>query len=291
MSEETGTGLGEGAAGTGTTVPVETPGGDWREGLSAELRGDDHVKQYDSLEMFTKTAVSAQHMLGKKGVIPPSENASVEDYARYYEQLGRPTNVDKYSPADFKDVEWHEGVTRDEAGESAMLQELYDAGLSPYQAQRVYKRFADVNGDLAKQAVESHGENVQKLEQDLSAEFGMAKETRLEEANKAWVKILGSQERANELAGLRLPDGTLLGQQLDLIKGFAELGQHIDGETGMIGDKQPSFVTTPGQAAADLAALMGDKDFIEAWTTKGHPGHAAAQERYVAAHNAANGGA
>ena len=272
----------------GTSVTVES--GDWREALSSDLRGDSHIQAYDDLETFAKTAVHAQHQLGKKGVIPPGENATVQDYAKFYEQLGRPANVDKYSPADFKEtVEWKEGVPRDETFESEMMQEMYDAGLTPTQAERIFSKYAQNSTGRYEQAVEEHASNQQSLDEQLSKEFGYAKDARLEAANKAWVQILGDQEKATAMANMRLPDGTLLGQSFDLIKGMAELGQHIDGATGLIGNKQPSFSKTPEEAKLSLQTLMGDAAFMEAWTTPRHPGHDAAQQRYLQASAAARG--
>ena len=286
MSEGT-VGLVTEEGGGGTPVTVE--GSDWRQALSADLRGDSHIQAYDDLEKFAKTAVSAQHMLGKKGVIPPGDNASVEDFAKYYEQLGRPTNVDRYVQKDVEGVEWTEGVQRDESFENEMLKEMYDSGLTPYQAKRIFDQYAVATNGRHEQAVEEHETNQQSLDEQLSKEFGYAKDSRLEAANKAWVKILGDQEKATEMANMRLPDGTLLGQNFALIKGMAELGQHIDGATGLIGDKQPSFTKSPQEAKVELNTLMGDEQFMEAWTTPRHPGHAAAQQRFVEASAAARG--
>ena len=93
---------------------------------------------------------------------------------------------------------------------------------------------------------------------------------------------------------MRLEDGTLLGEHMDWVTGFAEMGQHLDKTQdgkSFIGDRQPSFTKTPGQAADDLAAFMADPEKRTAWTTKGHTGHTAAQAEYEKLHRAATGGA
>lgn len=282
---------GEGQPGAVAVTTVPAAGSDWREALSADLRGDAHVVANPSLENFAKTAIHAQHQLGKTGIRQPGENATVYDVAKFYGELGRPDNVDKYVAADFKDVEWKEGIERNEEFEGALLQELYDAGNNPYQAGRAYAKYAELTHSLAAQAEEKRTADSQAFQSQLSKEFGMAKDAKLEAANKAWVKVLGSEELGTKFANMKLEDGSLLGEHMDLIKGMAELGQHIDGATGLIGDRQPSFTKTPQQAGEDLAAFMADPEKLAAWTTQGHAGHAAAQAEYVRLHSAATGGA
>ena len=269
---------GEGQPGA---VPVTTPPaavGDWRESLSADLRGDAHVQAYDSLEGFAKTAIHAQHQLGKTGIRQPGENATVQDVAAFYGELGRPTNVDKYVPADFKGVEWKEGVGRDEGFESEMLQELYDSGLSPYQAERVYATYAKGVHGRVSQAEEQRASSEQEFNKAISETWGMAKDAKLAAAKEAWKHILGSEEAAEKWGSMKLQDGTLLGEHMDWITGFAELGQHLDktadGKT-FVGGKQPSFTKTPQQGAEDLAAFMADPEKLAAWTTKDNGGQEA----------------
>ncbi len=276
------------------TVTTPATGDDWRGALSADLRGDPHVQQYDSLESFTKTAVHAQRQLGKTGIRQPGENATVYDVANFYKELGRPDNVDKYVPADFKDVEWKEGIERDEGFESEMLQELYDSGLSPYQAQRVYATYAKGIHGRTEQAEEQRASSEQEFNTAISETWGMAKDAKLAAAKEAWTFILGSEEAASKWGTMRLQDGTLLGEHMDWLTGFAELGQHLD-KTGdgkaFIGDRRPSFTNTPQQAAENLAAFMSNPEKQKAWLTGDHVGHKAAQEEFTRLSRAAKGGA
>lgn len=278
---------------TQTDVTV-TQGGDWREALSADLRGDAHVVANPSLENFAKTAIHAQHQLGKTGIRQPGENATVYDVANFYKELGRPDNVDKYVAADFKDVEWKEGIERDEGFESEMLQELYDSGLSPYQAQRVYATYAKGIHGRTEQAEELRATSEQEFNTAISETWGMAKDAKLAAAKEAWTFILGSEETAAKWGSMKLQDGTLLGEHMDWITGFAELGQHLD-KTGdgktFVGGKQPSFTKTPGQAAEDLASFMSNPEKQKAWLTGDHVGHKAAQEEFTRLFRAAKGGA
>lgn len=272
--------------------PAAAP--DWRESLSADLRGDAHVVANPSLENFAKTAIHAQHQLGKTGIRQPGENATVQDVAAFYGQLGRPDNVDKYVAADFKDVEWKEGVARNEEFEGALLQELFDAGNNPYQAGRAYAKYAELTHQLAAQADEARNDSEQEFNKQISETWGMAKEAKLAAAKEAWKHILGSEEAAAKWGNMKLEDGTLLGEHMDWIAGFAELGQHLD-KTGdgktFVGGKQPSFTKTPEQASEDLAAFRANEEKMKAWTTKGHMGHEAAQVEFTRLFKAANGGA
>lgn len=262
----------------------------WSDGLGADFRGHDLVKQHDSLEGFVKNAVHAQSLIGKKGIIAPDKNSSIEDYASFYEQLGRPRDRDTYA---FGDVEFPEGLERDSALETTMLQEFYDSGMSESQAKRVFQRYADTVKDRLASETEKAKENASKLELELRSKFGSSMDVRLEEADKAWVSLLGSEDAAKRMNETKLADGTTLGRNPDLIRAMAELGSRL-GEDGLVGAKQPSIAMDPAQAGEKLAAFKADAEKMTALKEKRHPAHDAALGewlRYQAAVIAAEEGA
>ena len=258
----------------------------WRDGLSAEYKDHDLVQQYDDLNGFVKTAIHAQGVIGQKGIIKPGEGASIEDYADYYEELGRPRDVSTY---EFKDVKWPEEVQRNSDFEKAMLQTMYDKGVSQEAARGIYEAYAGTSKDQARALLEAREATQAERKAELKQVFGDAYDARMESAEKAWTTLLGSPESAAKIGALQMADGTTLGEQPDLIKAIAELGRSMS-EDGMIGDKTPSLRKTPEEAQGELNNFMADEQKTAALYDGSHPNHKAIHAEWSKLQYAANAG-
>jgi hypothetical protein len=258
----------------------------WYEGLGAEWENHDYVTGADSLESFVKQAVHAQTMIGKKGIVPPDSNASLEDYADFYEQLGRPRNVSTYA---FDDVEFPEGIPRQENFEKEMLQEVYDAGLSEAQAKRLFSKYANVFRNEVETMTKSAEQNQAQLEADLRATFGSSLGIKLENATRAWESLIGDQAEAETLLGSKMADGTELRSNPAIIRAMAELGSRL-GEDGVIGHRRPTYTKTPAEARADIDAFRADPLLMKQLQDKHDPGHDTALAKWLSLQELANAG-
>lgn len=100
----------------------------WYESLPDDLKSNESIKHFKTMPDLVKSYIHAQSMVGKKGVIVPSENADSEVWEGFYTSLGRPT-IDKY---EFKTPE---GV--DPERTKAFKEMAHKAGLLPRQAQQL----------------------------------------------------------------------------------------------------------------------------------------------------------
>lgn len=263
----------------------------WKDDLAPEYRDASFLEGVSDdaagLNAFAKSAQHAQAKVRAKGVIPPGKDASIADYDTFYSGLGRPTEKRSYEPGDFPNVVFHEEVTRDEEFEKVFLQELYDSGTAPYQAERNFQAYAK---DLERREVKRQVEVEQveaRVEKDLSTAFGLAKDARLADAWDALTEMVG-EEQAGELVNTTLEDGRKVGDLVPLLSMLAEQGKTMKGHTGLFpgaDQKTHHMQKTPEEASAEFEALKADPEWTKAWQTKRHPGHANAQAQATALQN------
>jgi len=94
--------------------------------------------KFKTFEGLVKGYESAQKLLGAQGdkVPVPNENSSEEEWASFYERVGRPADPSGYTFEVSDEVKKLEGVY-DEEGMKAYAQVAHQAGLTPKQAQTV----------------------------------------------------------------------------------------------------------------------------------------------------------
>ncbi len=117
VSEGGAAGAGSGAAtAAGTQAPpagqtsggaqqATTTTGTWRDSLPEEMRANATLSKYSDVTNLAKAYLSAQEMIGKKGIIKPADNATPEEWQAFYESMGVP-KADQYKldPTKFQGV-------------------------------------------------------------------------------------------------------------------------------------------------------------------------------------------
>lgn len=117
----------------------------WYSGYKGEEfeseEGQSTLQKYSSAEDALKGLIGAQKVLGRKGIVPPGEDATDEERAAFSDEvaglLGRPEEADGY--------EWDapEGIGIDEERFSEARQKLHDARLTPEQFDTVMGLYAE----------------------------------------------------------------------------------------------------------------------------------------------------
>src|SRR3546814_16931008 len=90
-------GRADGAGGAGNNSGAAGTTDDWRSALSEEVRGHPALQGFDGVDALAREHVHLQRLIGRKGIVPPGEDAGEEERARFYEALGRPA-----APADYE---------------------------------------------------------------------------------------------------------------------------------------------------------------------------------------------
>lgn len=201
------------------------------------------------------------------GFVELPREGDQSSFDKFAQKLGRPDSPDKY---EFK---FGEGVTADENMTKFGKQLAYDLGLPPAMAQKMADRWNEFAKQYGGQAVEAQNAQMRadndKALAALQAQYG-------DKFNEA----VAAGKRTAE--ALQLDKGTLdtieksIGAA-PLVDLLARIGMAV-GEKGLVpgagGGTGDVNSLTPEAAAAKIAQLQGNEDFMKAYTDKNHAQHA-----------------
>lgn len=246
-----------------------TPVSSWRDSLSVDLKDNQTLSKFESVEALAKEHVNVQKLIGADKVIVPNAESTPEELNAFYQKLGRPGKVEDY---DLEGVERPADLPWDDEFQGSMLTTMHEAGLSSVQVQKVLSAYIE---SVSGQFQFANGEVQRVTEtgiQDLRNEWGGSYDAQIDLSKRAFASAAG--EDHEELAGIKLHDGTLLGDHPKLIKAFAVLGGKMS-EHGLVGANASTRTTmSPVEAGNAVKKLMGDADFMAAYTEESHPEHA-----------------
>mgnify|MGYP003133283919 CR=1 FL=1 len=235
------------------------PSDDWRESLPQEISADPSIQHIGSVEAMAKSYINAQKMVGADKVAIPGNWATDEDWEQVYSKFGRPDQ-----PSDY---ELELGDGSNEEFTNWFRDAAHSAGLSERQAQRLatqYEEFAGGQVEVSEASLEQHRSEV---ETSLRKEYGKDFDTKMETANQ-----LLTEFDAPDLTEIRLADGTLLGDNPDLVKFMVSIADYIDteiSEDGLAGRE-----STPGITDQNLQdQIMGLTAKNSPYWEKQHPDH------------------
>jgi hypothetical protein len=252
---EVGTPPIEGQGSVPTNVPPAEPAGAPESGgseftIPEAYRGKDYLQGAKSMEDVFSMLDNAQTLIGKRPAGIPQENASQEEWDKFYQSMGRPEKPEDYQFAT------PEGVQVNEEFSGAMKKLLHGAGLSQKQAEMIqagYDAFA----------AQSATQNDEQFEQLAKDTFGTDQE-----------KVLAT---AKGLIAAHMPDTfkehleTLDNKSLILLSGVLNNIQ----KKYIREDQLPSG-GEPGGSPVDHEALRKEGRELmasPAFTNKSHPDH------------------
>lgn len=206
LREEAGNG-----EGGGPPAPPE-----WLATAPEEYQKDPHIAKYKTQEEFFKAEKSQRELLGRKGVILPTEKATPEERAAFYNQLGRPEKPEGYKltlpeklPAGFS-------VTPEFQAKAAAMAHKW--GMSQAQAQEMVSDFlADAaNNHVQQMKMSADARNAAGTE--LRNKWGAKYDENFAKAGKA-IKAFGGDELLAELGEL--------GNRPRVVEAWASVGDKI----------------------------------------------------------------
>ena len=283
------TGGGAGAAGAGgasgstpdpnagkTATPA--PPADWKAGLDPELAKSPILTAFKDVAALAKSHIDAQKLLGHRRTALPEKNWSEAQYNEFYNQLGRPEAPDKYN---VPKVQLSQGIELPEENINAAKAEFHKLGLSGQQFEGVLKWYLDYVDKGYKSAQEAVKTKASQAEAKLKEEWGdeyVAKQDMAKEALRQYA----SEEF------LEYIDQTGLGNHPELIKAFAKIGHDMVEDSAR--GRGPGM-HTGGAAAAAIAIdeLKMNREFMDAFLTRHHPGHDAAVAKWRMLHERVHG--
>lgn len=219
---------------------------DWMKDLPDELRANETLKQYKSIEDVAKGLVETKAMVGRS-IRVPGENASADDRSAFIEDLttklpelmkrpadddpefwktfGTPESADKY--------EVPEGVTLPDGSEAVMRELFLKAKLSKKQASAMLSEM----GERGKEVLQQSESQKLETEKALRGEWGAAFDERQRIADKVKEKfgVEGDPRKLYELGKV-------------MMSGEAEFGDQPESESKM----------SPAEAERQISEIMAN---------------------------------
>lgn len=217
----------------------------------------DAVRDFHSLEKTVGNRVAL-----------PAADAKDEDFAKFFDPLGRPKTAADYDLKEFKPPE---GLPWSDDFMAGMREEMHAAGVP----QRMAKRLVD---GYAKRAKAQYDADAAKV-----TNFGKEQHTNLVrklgqpeyDRRKDLVgRVLGASagELMPQLRTLRTVDGTFVLDNPVILESVFELVKHF-GEDGNLPRHLDAGAITPENAAHEKARLMADPETAKAFMDRGHKDH------------------
>lgn len=246
-------------------APATPPAGDFKSMLSPEYRDHASLKDFPDVNALAKSFIDTQKMVGNSIRIP-AEDATDEEKHDFYSRLGRPEDPEGYK---LSERDAPEGFETDEEMLKSFKQVSHSLGLTPQQVEGIDKWHANYVSHVSESIIEQRAEEAQKTMVSLRQEFGALTDKKLQVAKGALAKFGGEsvQNFLNE---------TGLGNNADMIKMFAKIGEAIGEDQIISGMVSTQTQLTPEAAKEEIMKLNRDPEFQKQYTDARHPEHNAA---------------
>ena len=239
---------GEGSNDAGTTDAFAWVPEDYRE----EFRNDSTLNQFASQDAFIKAMLDDRKANGT-AIKLPGENATDEEWGKFYDRLGRPASSNDYGLS--KDIP--EGLDFNEEFYNEFTKEIYTAGLSKKQATQIYNWYNNKSAEMAKdidaRIQASYKKSVDDAVASLKKEWGTDYQRNLDSAVAMANKFLSPATK-------QYLNATKLGNNPLLIKDFYNLSKQVSGAQ-MRGEGPSGNIASLAELEAKMATNLRAPDY------------------------------
>jgi hypothetical protein len=195
---------------------------------------------------LAKGYVSAQRLVGSKGVIVPGKEAKPEEWGSFWNQIGRPESPDGYKLPE----QLPEGIKADPAKAQAFAKFAHENGLTGQQFAALVQFRANELAEEAKSSAAAKTTGVEEAVARLRKEWGPAFDERLAMARDAAKRLGGEALLANERYG----------NDPDAIMFMANVGKMLAQDSVVGGGRGRTFTTAPAEAEQQIQAIYNDPE-------------------------------
>ena len=242
-----------------TTTQPNTVAKSWKETISEEFRNDPNIAKFTEIDALAKSYINATRMIGSDKVIVPNQNSNEDHWNEVYDKLGRPESPDKYKFEIKSDV-----VPFEETSIKQFAENAHKLGLNNKQAQGILEFYKNNVEQSAKQSQIDIETSQAQSQQQLRQEWGRAYDEKLTKA-----KSIAQANFSKELLNTQLKDGTVLGDNPEIIKGFANIANLLS-EDKIISTESES-VNQGRDIQTEISKIMDDRS--GPYWNKSHPDH------------------
>jgi len=180
-----------------------------------------------------------------------------------FTKLGVPASPDKY------DVNYNLQEGANDQPVKDFISHAHTLGLLPKQLQGVLDYYGNLEQTSLDNAQKDQELNRVNNETSLRKEFGLAYDKKLNQANDVFKNFF-----AEELAEVKLQDGTSIGNHPGFIKALATMSEKFSEDTISASQESAGGLLTPQEAQKEVSKIMGDPK--HPYWIKEHPNHDAA---------------
>lgn len=192
----------------------------------------------------------------------PTQQASQEDWARFFNALGRPKEVSGYqfnaSPDAFYDATLAEHFKT----------LAHQAGLTPQQATILHDGMVQILNQKAQEQQNSAQTQKQSIMQNIKQKWGANYADKLKKAQNAARYFAFKDAEINDLENI-------IGSEA-VLDGLLRIGEGMAQDTALMDIQPQTTMLSADSAKQKRAELSRDASFLEALMDKAHPGHGAA---------------
>jgi hypothetical protein len=245
---------------TAPQPPADAP--EWRSSLPADLRAHPALQHVKDVAGLAKEHVNLQGLIGRKGIIPPSDRDGPEQWEKFYTALGRPAAPDGYA---FRKPDGFAAYNDELA--AWFKQTAHKAGLPAKAAAALHDAFVTRAMEGARHAGIAREQATQDIETELQGEWGGSYDRKLELARRA-ARAYGDE---TTLSALEEKIGGA-----EMIRMFARIGENAAEDT-LAGEARRSFAPGTDEAKSEIRRLQGEafRDPSHPLMDKLHPEHQA----------------
>jgi hypothetical protein len=233
----------------------------YREFVPKEFAEHASMASIPDLQTLAKSYVNAQQLVGRKGIIPPTEKDGQEAWDTFFKALGRPEKPTEY------EYDKTEGLDLDldevKQGFSDMAHKF---GLSKKQAKEAWKYFEGKTKEGQDNVSTFNKDRYEKEWGELKKELGAAYPDKIKKLDKLVAKY-GDDDFREYLKK------TQLGKEAKLVKFLSKIADSIAEDKIESGSQATTF--TPKEAMSKANDIRSNKSnpLYDAYWKKEHPRH------------------
>ena len=232
----------------------------WKETISEEFRNDPNIAKFTEIDALAKSYINATRMIGTDKVAVPNQNSTEDHWNEVYDKLGRPESAEKYKLEAKSEV-----VPIEETAVKQFAENAHKLGLNNKQAQGILEFYKNSMEQTAKQT-QIDAETAQaQAQQVLRQEWGKSYDANIQKAAS-----LAKANMKAEVLDLPMKDGSRLGDNPDIIKGFAKIADMLS-EDKIISTESEN-VNQGRDYDAEISQIINDK--TGPYWNSTHPDHA-----------------
>lgn len=251
----------------------------WRTGLPDGLGENPSIQKFTGPGDLAKSYVELQRLVGNKRLEAPQPTWTEKEWTQLYDSIGRPVSPDKYTlPENIKPVD---GVAFDDKKLAGVKTKFHELGLTEKQGREILGLYVgSVNeafsGEVAQQKAAQEAAMV-----ELKGEFGGELEAKIQQGRAAVEKV-GGEKLRNWL------NTSGVGNNPEMIRMMIKIGDLLGSDSSRSGSAQGgAFSADQESAKSEIAALRGDKAFLDKLTAAHAPGHKEALDKWQQLHTKA----